>query len=488
MAEKVPKPRKGGITKQMRKANAAKSTRAGLSPELYAALQSIAPVDTTVLSLTERRALESEVQRLIHALREAQQAVVYQEQLVDRVRNDPIMYSRALFVLEAVSKEKAKISKALSAAEQRISNDNDALSVRLAYDLQTREVEEHRIVFGRLDWPGNPNVGGPAPPRVLRERSANVPSPKKWWQPDTSRPQARAPRRAPSPPLAPRSPRPVSPSLLDQALIQTPLVQYRKCHHRRLHRLFSPADLSSMKLLLKKSCSQLCGGSDDKTLTLAPPKRKKPVAMTFGDDPPSPIARVSPNRQSAQSNQNPSNEVSTKKVNATQNDDLPTITIDSEEEVVAEGDELWPVQIDGLNVQQILDLSTEPEDGGKSDAEVNPETETGNSIPGSTVPGTPASPNWVITRSPYRGPTPDLDTPPLKTPPDMWGNPGCKCPNNIRLGYCFCPEEMSFNTNLVSLGCTDFTDSQMANALADTDAENESDASAFEPDVNNFEE
>ena len=468
MSENWPKPRKGGVTKQMRKARTSPTTRAGLSPELYAALQSIRPLPEVphVLSGPERQDLERHVQQLREQLHEATQAVIYQEQIVDRVSNDPIFYDRSLFVLESLAQTKARVSQGLAAAEHKLMADNEALSVRLAYDLQTREVEDHRAVFGRLDWPGNPNQAGPPPPRGPTLRSVNVPSPRKWWQPSTSlqaRAPRRAPRRAPSPPTALRSPVPESPSLLDQAVIQTPLVQYRKCQHRRLHRLFSPADMATMKLLLKKSCSNVCRQNDNATLTLVPSQNKKPVPIKFNDDEPSPIAHIKPNQRKSKADSKDTS-------NPTQNSEIGVKVVDlaSDDEVVAEGDKEWPVQVDGLDEEHILNLSTEPEDGGNSTDVSQPEMEPDSSLWDSTPPG------WERVRSPYRGPSPNLDTPKLKTPPDVWGNPGCKCFNNFRLGYCFCPEPMSPTTTLISFGCTDFTDSQMANALATTDEESES--------------
>ena len=164
--------------------------------------------------------------------------------------------------------------------------------------------------------------------------------------------------------------------------------------------------------------------------------------MTFDDVTPSPIR--GPQVQSSQKSPDQNNNDSTKK-----DQEIPIITVDSDEEVIVEGDKEWPVQLDGLNVEQILDLSTEPENGGHSDSNDEPETE-------------PEDNGWVRARSPYRGPTPDLDTPPLKSPPDMWGNPGCDCANNFRLGYCYCPDPMSPTTTWVSEGCTDFTASQLA--------------------------
>ena len=107
------------------------------------------------------------------------------------------------------------------------------------------------------------------------------------------------------------------------------------------------------------------------------------------------------------------------------------------DEVIEYGSADWPIQLDGLNVDQILNLSTEPEDNGHHhlsdcDSSYTPETPQYEN----------SSPIGVrFARSPNY---PCLDSPRFPTPPDVFGRatPCNNCPNYTRLGYCWCPRRL----------------------------------------------
>ena len=324
--------------------------------------------------------LERKIEAVKAKIHKTDKAIEFQHQILDRVSSLSRYYDRAHYVLENLSMHTTTLQQVLLRLEADLTADDLIISERLAHDLQISEVQSHRVIFGRLDWPGNPDRPGPAPSRGLRERSTNVPTPRKWYQPSTS---ADARRQVPEPEvpqqrrvLALRSP--ATPSVLDQAIIFTPVVKFKKCVHRRLHRLVSPSDMKAMKLLLQKSCENVCGKSTDATYTLAPPlgRKPKPVKMASLEDssplieevievPPATLTAPTKNEDNA---------------NHEGDDNEPRKFSDQvNDEVIEYGSADWPIQLDGLNVDQILNLSTEPEDNGHHhlsdcDSSYTPET------------------------------------------------------------------------------------------------------------------
>lgn len=468
------KTRKGGLSKQMRKKNASKTTRAGLSPELYEQLQMI-PVTRDLdypMGAEAREQLERKIEAVKAKIHKTDKAIEFQHQILDRVSSLSRYYDRAHYVLENLSMHTTTLQQVLLRLEADLAADDLILSERLAHDLQISEVQSHRVIFGRLDWPGNPDRPGPAPSRGLRERSTNVPTPRKWYQPSTS---ADARRQVPEPEvpqqrrvLALRSP--ATPSVLDQAIIFTPVVKFKKCVHRRLHRLVSPSDMKAMKLLLQKSCENVCGKSTDATYTLAPPlgRKPKPVKMASLEDssplieevievPPATLTAPTKNEDNA-NHEGDDNEA--RKFSDQVND-----------EVIEYGSADWPIQLDGLNVDQILNLSTEPEDNGHHhlsdcDSSYTPETPQYEN----------SSPIGVrFARSPNY---PCLDSPRFPTPPDVFGRatPCNNCPNYTRLGYCWCPDVLDNTAEWISMGCSPF-DSKLFDSSINEDHESVPDTS-----------
>ena len=482
------KSKKGGMSKQAANRLASKTTRGGLSPDLYEALQCIPSVRhfDPPLGPNTRQDLETRLENANVRVHRTQRSLDFQQQIIDRIGTFSTYYDRASFVRENLSQHLAILNQLVTKIKHDLATDDFNISEQLAHELQLSEIAEHRQIFGRLDLPGNPDRPGPAPPRGLRSRSVNVPTPRKWYQPSTSAAATQQVSHE-EPPLrrVPALRSPVTPSVLDQARIFTPVVKFKKCAHRRLHRLVSPADMKAMKLLLKKSCENVCGKTaDPDTCTLAtPPQQKtKPVKMSSLEDssplleevvevPAANVPVVIDLADSDSSSDEAPKEPSKKSSVKMNNSSVPG------SEVLSPGDPDWPIQVDGLDAENILNLSTEPEDNGQalipdspfvSNLEI---TEDGSNNDSNAQPRAPRSPTY-----------PNLESPRFVTPPEIWGRATpCSCPNNFRLGYCFCPDKMDDTTEWISMGCSPFHSSLFESSLDDDNPSDvpDSDEDAF---------
>ena len=471
----------------MQKEFAAKTTRGGLSPELYQDLQDI-PVNREFdypMSAKAREDLKTKLQGVKSRIHRTERSIEFQQQIIDRIGTFSTFYDRASFVRENLNHHITILRQLETKLEHDLAQDDLILSERLAYDLQMSEIASHRQLFGRLDWPGNPDRPGPAPPKGLQQRSVNVPTPRRWYQPSTS---AAAHQQVSEPvPIERRVPAlrsPETPSELDQAKLFTPIVKFRKCAHKRLHRLVSPADFASMKLLLKKSCENICGKNSSHICTLnnSLPKKGKPVKMSSLEDsspmleevvevPAAQVPVVVNLDDSNVSNEEPLVRVDKKPTNS---ENLP--------DVITQGDPEWPIQVDGLNVDEILNLSTEPEDNGReiisSSFSQNlpfPDNQSENGTPNRNSDCVSSARSFD-----YR----DFASPRFVTPPDVWGRATpCSCRNNFRLGYCFCPDKMDSTTEWISMGCSPFHSSLFESSINDDHDSNvpDSDEDAHEP-------
>lgn len=197
--------------------------------------------------------------------------------------DDSWVRAQIIRMMDSISSSLAEGRQRLTNLEEEVRADNALLSLQIAHELQDLEVRSHLQWIGRLDMPRDQ---ASQRPRQLTLRSINVPSP------------IRAPRELPS--TSSGRQRTIDEYLirpgLNTAIIETPTAKlddekeeaepdtaeeavvpiaepveesesdddekvehFSRCVHHRLHRIFSPRDLTKMKKMLKKSCAKTCG-------------------------------------------------------------------------------------------------------------------------------------------------------------------------------------------------------------------------------------
>ena len=346
-------------------------THAGLPPVIYTDLHSI-PSPSRLFG-TGRADLEGQINNLIRKRDRIQSAFDSATEMAGKFQTNSKNYTDLLKILDTLSSCLTDVCQSITKFEAILAS--QVASESLAYRLQMEEVHSHLNFVGRLDLPRPPH-GDQRPPsrRGLSLRSLNVPSP---VRPNSSRQPQQLPDvvAGPSRPLVQSTVTQLwgdTPGSLNTAMLHTPEteVEYRRCTHARLHRLDLSAD-KNVRRQLRMACKAKCGYSTADRLTLwapapeVPPKAVESHVVALPDvvvanqpaisqDVAISQVQSKPNEQQAldqAENSNDTVELNSSSTVAVSSSPTtaPTVSLPS-----SPTSDL--IQIDGLHVEQILDL------------------------------------------------------------------------------------------------------------------------------------